>query len=299
MKKTKNLANANFRSLLAATVVGSIIFLSSCSKEGSVTPFSTSGKANHQAAQNRVANNDGSMNLHLKLFLEGFYSGIGLMQSADGPDGSKVGLLNSLIIKEHNQEVYSADPADVDFVSVTFFKGDPDVELGHQVGYPQTGIVKVDGSLNIDNILEIPDGAYFLRINHRNTLETWSSEAVEMAKGQTTEFDFSVKEERAFGNNMIDVATSLGESTPVYAFFSGDISDASSGITGTQDGIVESQDLADMDNAVYITKIGYIAEDITGDGIAESADEAIMDNNVYSTRIVKRPLVIRENPNLP
>ena len=49
---------------------------------------------------------------------------------------------------------------------------------------------------------------------------------------------------------------------------------------GIQDGIVESQDYADMENAVYITLGGYVFEDITGDGVVESLDYSIMENNV-------------------
>jgi hypothetical protein len=60
-------------------------------------------------------------------------------------------------------------------------------------------------------------------------------------------------------------------------------------ILSVQDGIDESQEYSDMENAVYSTIIGYVVEDITGDGLAESADYASMENNVYFTRVVVKP----------
>ena len=71
-----------------------------------------------------------------------------------------------------------------------------------------------------------------------------------------------------------------------WAFYSGDISSSVSGIVGDQDGIVESQDYGDMDNAVNVTLLGYVTQDISGDGVVESVDYGLMENNVYFTRVV-------------
>jgi hypothetical protein len=79
---------------------------------------------------------------------------------------------------------------------------------------------------------------------------------------------------------MVDVGTPLGEA-PKWAFYSGDISDAQTNTVGIQDGVIESQDYGDMENAVYFTLTGYIVEDISGDGVVESIDYSIMENNVY------------------
>jgi hypothetical protein len=77
----------------------------------------------------------------------------------------------------------------------------------------------------------------------------------------------------------------MGDShNPAFAFFSGDISDAATAKVGIQDGLVESQDYSDMENAVNTYLGGYVTEDITGDGIVESEDYSLMENNLSFSR---------------
>jgi len=123
--------------------------------------------------------------------------------------------------------------------------------------------------------------SYWLVFKHRNTLESWSSAPV--AISSRTVYDFTTAANKTYGSNM----TLLDNGK--WAFYSGDISDAVTGLPGTQDQVIESQDYGDMENAVYITKVGYQAEDITGDGIVESSDYGLMENNVYFTRVTSRP----------
>jgi hypothetical protein len=99
----------------------------------------------------------------------------------------------------------------------------------------------------------------------------------------STTYDFTNAANKAYGSNQIEVE--LG----IFAIYSGDISDATTFIVGVQDGLIESQDYGDMENAVFVTLMGYVTEDITGDGIVESADYSVMENNVYLTRVVHRP----------
>ncbi len=77
----------------------------------------------------------------------------------------------------------------------------------------------------------------------------------------------------------------------VYAIYSGDISDANNlGLgLGFQDGVVESQDYADMEAANSVNLGGYIVEDITGDGVVESTDYAIIEGNNAVNRGLTRP----------
>ena len=120
-----------------------------------------------------------------------------------------------------------------------------------------------------------------MKINHRNSIESWSSNLVTM--GAVTNYDFTANQFNAYGGNMIETFDQMG-----WAIFSGDISDPNFGV-GFQDGLIESQDYSDMENAVYLTSIGYISEDITGDNIVESSDYSIMENAVYYTRAILRP----------
>jgi hypothetical protein len=123
--------------------------------------------------------------------------------------------------------------------------------------------------------------SYWLVFRHRNTLQSWSSSPVAITS--RTSYDFTTAQNKTYGNN----STLLDNGK--WGFFSGDISDAGTAQVGDQDLLIESQDYGDMENAVYITKTGYVTEDVTGDGIVESADYGLMENNVYFTRVAKKP----------
>lgn len=123
--------------------------------------------------------------------------------------------------------------------------------------------------------------SYWIVFRHRNTLQSWSSSAVLFST--RTSYDFTTAQNKTYGGNSILLDNGK------WAFFSGDISDATTAILGDQDNVMESQDYGDMENAVYITKVGYVPEDITGDGVVESADYGLIETNVYFTRVLNRP----------
>jgi hypothetical protein len=127
-----------------------------------------------------------------------------------------------------------------------------------------------------------PGQTYYIKVNHRNVIETWSANPVLFS--QTTSYDFTTSANMAYGSNMVLTSDGL-----YYAFFSGDISDAGTATVGIQDGVIESHDYGDMENAVYLTLLGYVTQDITGDAIVESADYGLMENNVYFTRTINHP----------
>lgn len=96
--------------------------------------------------------------------------------------------------------------------------------------------------------------------------------------------NFTSAQTKAYGNNMIQTYDNAG-----WSFYSGDISNAGTGVVDIQDGVMESADFSEMENAVSLTLTGYKTEDITGDGVVESTDYSIMQNNVYFTRSLIRP----------
>jgi hypothetical protein len=146
----------------------------------------------------------------------------------------------------------------------------------------QTGILKTDGSIVVSFSSPVVNNSYYyIRVTHRNHIETWSS--MPGLFNGVTFYDFSTSSAKSYGSNQYD----LGDGN--YALFSADISDATSATTCLQDGIVESQDYVDMENAVYVTLLGYVCQDITGDGVVESSDYGLMENAVYFTRVMQRP----------
>jgi hypothetical protein len=207
--------------------------------------------------------------LNLKVFIEGFYSGSGLMDNS-GAGGCLY--VNGL----------SANATDVDTVTVSLMDGTTKAFVA-----AATNILQTDGSL----ILKFNDpvllgGSYYIKVNHRNALETWSATPMVFASNNT--FDFSTAATQAYGSNMVDVGTQAGEPA-TWAFYSGDISDSTSASVGMQDGLIQMQDYLDMETGVSNFLSGYKVEDLTGDGLVETADFSLMENNVAGGVVVIHP----------
>jgi PKD repeat protein len=193
--------------------------------------------------------------LDLHVLLEGYYTGGGLMDNYGA--GGLLGILNiSPTLSDADTLVISA----IDPLTLTLVDS-------------ETGILQTDGSITVDFDSTVAPGlSYYIKVNHRNAIETWSASPVLMDTVST--YDFTTSQTQAYGNNMVETFDHMG-----WALYSGDMSDALLGL-GHQDGLIESQDYGDMENASSIYLAGYVYEDITGDGLVESADYSLIENNV-------------------
>lgn len=113
---------------------------------------------------------------------------------------------------------------------------------------------------------------YYLQINHRNSIETWSS-APELFMFNNLIYDFTQDSASAYGNNLILKGSR-------YCIYSGDVN---------QDGIVDASDNAIIDNDSYNFVTGYVDSDLTGDGLTDLADLLIAENNSYRIITVSSP----------
>lgn len=206
-----------------------------------------------------------SVTLNLSMFIEGYYTGGGLMNNY-GNGGCLY--VNGM----------SANPTDADDVYISLM--DPFSPFGEVEQQP--GILQTNGTVSVTFTSAVVSGnTYYIKVMHRNALETWSSAPVLMSA--TTTYNFTTAATKAYGNNMIQTFDHVG-----WAFYSGDISDPIFGL-GSQDGIIETQDYLDMELAIGSTFSGYTLEDLTGDGVVESSDYALMENNVCLSRHILRP----------
>jgi len=119
-----------------------------------------------------------------------------------------------------------------------------------------------DGTANITVDAGL-SGDYYIGVVHRNSIETATASMISFA-GSTIAYDFTTGAGQAFGNNEKDLGSG------VFGFFAGD---------ENQDGLVESGDMIDVDNAVALFNAGYIVTDVNGDGLMDSSDMIIIDNN--------------------
>jgi hypothetical protein len=134
---------------------------------------------------------------------------------------------------------------------------------------PPVGTAKVlldstgSGTFSFTGIIN--NTQYLIRVNHRNSIETWSNTR-QVFTNSSMVYDFTTASAKAYGNNMIQV-----DASPVrFAFYGGDVN---------QDETVDATDvsLVDNDAANYVS--GYVVTDLTGDNYVDGTDFAIADNN--------------------
>lgn len=108
---------------------------------------------------------------------------------------------------------------------------------------------------------------YYIETEHRNSLETWSSQTVafDFLSGNLN-YDFTLSREAAFGSNQINVDSTLLR----YAIYSGDIN---------QDDNISLSDVLLAYNDASVFSSGYVVSDVTGDNIVDLTDLIITDNN--------------------
>jgi hypothetical protein len=192
-----------------------------------------------------------SVVLNLKVLLEGFYQGNGMM--------TPVLWMNGL----------SNDPTVCDSLTVELHAAFPPYDLR----FSSAGVVHTDGSGAFTFPPATNNNSYYVVAKHRNSMETWSAGPVPFGAAEIS-YDFTDALSKAYGAN------STGLDMGHVGIFSGDVN---------QDGVVESQDYSDLENAVTDIQLGYEPEDLTGDGVVESSDYSLIENNVGAIIFVSHP----------
>lgn len=123
------------------------------------------------------------------------------------------------------------------------------------------------------NFIHAPGGNYYISLTHRNALETWSSSPVNFSNGVLTDYDFTLSQSQAFGNNQLLKAGR-------WCIYSGDVNN---------DGVIDIRDLALVDNDVYNLISGFADSDLTGDLVVDASDLLIVDNNNFNFVSTIRP----------
>ncbi len=126
------------------------------------------------------------------------------------------------------------------------------------------------------SFLNTPNGSYYIVVNHRNHIETWSASVYAVSRGATLSIDFSASRSTAYGNNMV-------QHNSRWTIYAGDIN---------QDGVVNQLDetltVSASDN--YVS--GYVSEDANGDGYIDPLDFSVVGINEYYHIGIQRPPAI-------
>ncbi|MBK9228212.1 MAG: proprotein convertase P-domain-containing protein [Ignavibacteria bacterium] len=109
------------------------------------------------------------------------------------------------------------------------------------------------------------DAVCFLKVLHRNSIETWTSNPISFNRNNFT-YNLTANPTTAFGQNVVQVRLSPA----TYAIYSGDVN---------QDRTVDATDVSLIDNDASNFVSGYVVTDLTGDDFVDGTDFAIADNN--------------------
>ncbi|HAY33988.1 MAG TPA: hypothetical protein PK536_12590 [Ignavibacteria bacterium] len=124
------------------------------------------------------------------------------------------------------------------------------------------------------NFAKAVDGInYYVVVNHRNSIETWSKAGGEVFAAGVLNFDFTTAASQAFGNNMVNVSSE-------WSNYTGDVN---------QEGVVDVGDLSIIDNDAFGFVSGYVASDLNCDNVVDLTDASFADNNAANFVSVVKP----------
>jgi hypothetical protein len=212
---------------------------------GSTTVYTLTGVDANGCAKSitKTINVTGACNsvLNLKLFIQGFYAGGGMMVPA---------LLN--------QSVAGALASKTDSVWVELrTPNSPYVlEASKKVLLNTNGTV----TCTFNNF---SGGTYYIVIKHRNGIETWSKNPVPINWIAST-YNFTSSSTKAFGDNQIEVESG------VWAIYNGDID---------QNGSVDNSDFSEWEADANNFVVGYVDTDLDGNGSVDNGDFSIWEAN--------------------
>jgi len=182
----------------------------------------------------------GGVIVNLKLFLQGYYLGAGMM--------------NPVLA---NQFVPGATGLETDTIYVEL----RDAGTPSTIVDATTAVLMTNGTATAAFSTASP-GSYWIAVRHRNTVQTWSGAPVSVP----AVYDFTTSAGQAFFGNMID---QFGEG--IYSFYTGDLN---------QDEFIDIFDFPqyDIDNQSFVAFV-YAATDFNGDGFVDIFDFPVYDNN--------------------
>ena len=178
--------------------------------------------------------------LTVKVFIEGYYVGVGLMGNVMQAQG-----------------IVGATATQTDTITVELRNSTPP----YAIAATQKRILNTNGNSSGNFSVS---GNYYIVIKHRNGLQTWSANPVNVSGGTVT-YDFSNAANKAYGNNQ----SALGAG--VFGIYSGDV---------FVDENIELLDLSVTENDIFNFSFGYFATDINGDGNVDILDTPTLEANV-------------------
>lgn len=197
-----------------------------------------------------VTVNNCSSEVNLKLFIEAYYQGAGLMRSV-----------------RNNQDGVS-DLNEVEAITVELH----DAQAPYTLLHSTTAMLLTDGTAAA-TFDTAPNGLFYIAVKNSNAVQTWSAEPQTIGSTPLA-YDFSSSVSSAYGDNQIEVETG------VFAFYSGDLN---------QDESVDNSDGVDLTNDIINSEFGVKITDLNGDGSVDNSDAPFFDNNSNNSIFSNHP----------
>jgi hypothetical protein len=191
--------------------------------------------------------------LNIKALLEGYYRGIDSM--------------STLLYDVGN----STSSSETDSIQVILWRNN-----GIQIfNYVFNAIIYTDGNIQ----LQLPDSlrgnSFYIGLKHRNHLETWSSNLVQIS--YSTNYSFADDASKALSDGVNLGMKYIGPNQ--FSIYAGDVN---------QDGAIDLFDLQQAENDASEFVFGYESTDVNGDAVSDLFDLQTIENNstlfIFTTR---------------
>ena len=160
-------------------------------------------------------------------------------------------------------------PLNCDTITIELRKND----AGKTLESSMKKIVDINGNVSISFPASTFGKSYYVVIKHRHSMETWSSLPI-LFNSISLSYSFTDLATKAFGGNL----SNLNDGN--FALYSGDTD---------QNGNINLNDLASIEQRLVLFTSGYNSFDLNGDYVVESTDQSIMENNSLLNISVLRP----------
>ena len=132
--------------------------------------------------------------------------------------------------------------------------------------YSIKSILHTNGYSNIILPESTIGSRYYLALNHRNSIETWSANTVLI--NTNTDYDFTSSLSSAYGDGVNPPMKLMPDGK--YAIYAGD---------ANRDGGIDISDMQIVENNAADFIFGYYNSDCNGDGSADISDMQLIENN--------------------
>jgi len=230
----------------SSTAQSPVIAVASPANGGTYTVSVTDGNGCTASATTSVTIINCTAALNLKFFIEGYYTGGGMMTQVlynQGMDPNPLSTnVDTVLVELHDTSNTAA--------VVQSFKG----------------VLQTDGMLICTFPGSVIGNTYWIAVKHRSAVQTWSG--LPHAFTVSGSYDFTTAANKAYSLNMKDVF-----SEGIWSLYTGDVN---------QDESVDIFDSPQLDTDIQNFNFGYYNTDLNGDGSVDIFDSPLEDSNIQN-----------------